>query len=179
MRHGNSSLTQGNQTEAVLEGLNEVAGPNESRSQTINNIATTANQLVFAYADRLTPEIVEVLRDSGDGFVTASFDATRTNRAPLVQTGVTNVANSATYSETFACVTSTDTGLANGSHDFKLLASSSQATNYIYWGELNKASSYTEADVENNNATQPGKVSSNTMSSRSMRSRTVMAIESS
>ena len=171
MRHGNSSLTQGNQTELVLEGLNEegsATSPNESRSQTINNIPTTANQLVFAYADRLGA-VAEVLRDSGDGFVTASFDATRTNRVPLEQTGVTNVVNSAGYSETFACVTSTDTDLANGSHDFKLLASSSQATNYIYWGELNKASGYTEADVETNfNAAQPGKVASSTMSSRSM-----------
>ncbi|KKK87419.1 hypothetical protein LCGC14_2753430 [marine sediment metagenome] len=85
--------------------------------------------------------------------ITASFNATRTTVAPLVQTLVTNVANSAGYSETFACITSTDTGLANGTNDFQLLTSST-AQNYIHYGGDTKASGYTEADVES--LTDPG-----------------------
>ncbi|MEE9598020.1 MAG: hypothetical protein V3V96_14700 [Acidiferrobacterales bacterium] len=166
MRYGNSALTQGNQTEASLEALTEVAGPNESRSQTINNIATTANYLVFGYADRLS-DVAQVQMNSGDGYVTAAFAAAATTLAPDVQSGVASVDNSAGYSETFACITSLITGLADGVNDFKLLTTST-AINYLYWGELNKASGYTEADVEDNIATQPGKVASNSISSRSM-----------
>ena len=166
MRYGNSSLGQGSQTEASLEALTEVAGPSESRSQTINNISTTASRLVFGYADRLS-DVQQVRRDSGFGAVTASFNSTRTTVTPTIQSGVTNVTNSAGFSETFACITATDTGLANGTNDFTLMTTSS-AQNYIYWGELAKASSYTESDVESNVATQPGQVASNSMSSRSM-----------
>lgn len=166
MRYGNSAQSIGNQTEATLEALTEVAGPSESRSQTINNISTTANYLVFGYADRLS-DVAQVQRNSGYGAVTASFNSTATTLAPSIQTGVANVANSVAFSETFACITSRLTGLANGTNDFTLLTTST-AINYIYWGELNKASGYTEANVEDNIATQPGKVGSNSMSSRSM-----------
>jgi hypothetical protein len=148
MRYGNSALTQGNQTEASLEALTEVGGPNESRSQTINNIPTTANYLVFGYADRLS-DVAQVRRNSGNGYVTASFNSTRTTVAPLVQTGVANVANSAGYSETFACITSTDTGLADGSDDFQLLTSGT-AQNYLRGGGNTESvpGNYTEADIE-------------------------------
>lgn len=174
MRYGTNALTQGNQTEASIESLSEVGGPNESRSQTISNIAADAgNYLVFAYADRLS-DVQQVRRNhNGQGYVTASFDSTRTNVNPSVQTGITNVANSAGYSETFAAITSTDTDLTDGSDDFQLLTSST-AQNYIYWGELNKdagadgTNQYTESDVENNIASEPGRVASNSISSREM-----------
>jgi len=148
MRYGNSTLTQGNQTEASLEALTEVGGPNESRSQTISNIPTTANYLVFAHADRLS-SISQVRRDSGNGYVTASFNATRTTVAPSVQTGVTGVTNSAGYSESFECITSTDTGLANGTNDFQLLTSGT-AQNYLRGGGNTKSdpATYTESDIE-------------------------------
>lgn len=166
MRYGNSALTQGNQTEASLEALTEVSGPSESRTQTISNISTTANYLVFGYADRLS-DIQQIRRNhDGQGYITASFNATRTTVAPSVQTGVTSVDNSAGYSETFACITATDTGLADGSDDFQMI-SNTTAQNYLYWGELNKSSSYTESDVESNFATA-GRTASNTISSRSM-----------
>ncbi len=148
MRYGNSALTQGNQTEGSLEALTEVVGPNESRSQTISNIPTTANYLVFAYADRLS-DVAQVRRNAGDGYVTASFDATRTNVAPLVQSGVANVDNSAGYSETFACITSTDTGLANNTNDFQVLTTGT-AQNYIRGGGNTESTpgNYIEADIE-------------------------------
>lgn len=147
MRYGNSALTQGNQTEASLEALTEVAGPNESRSQTISNIPTTANYLVFGYADRLS-DVAQVRRNhDGLGYITASFNSTRTTVAPAVQTGVASVDNSAGYSETFACITATDTGLADNTDDFQLLTSGT-AQNYIRMGGITTASGYTEADVE-------------------------------
>jgi hypothetical protein len=154
MRYGNSALTEGNQTEASIEALSEVAGPNESRSQTISNIATTANQLVFSYADRLS-DIQQVRITDGGGYVTAAFNATATTVIPAAQTGITNVANSAAYSETFAAITSKLTGLADGANDFTLLTSST-AQNYLYTGKTTTTSGYTEADVEgltNKNAT--------------------------
>jgi len=172
MRYGNSTLTQGNQTEASLEALTEVSGPNESRNQTINNISTTANYLVFAYADRLS-DVQQVRRNSGFGMATASFNSTRTTVAPSVQTGVSNVDNSAGYSETFACITSTDTGLADGGDDFQLLTSTSPQ-NYIYWGELaldaggDGGNVYDQDNVKDNTASEPGQISSNSMSSRDM-----------
>jgi hypothetical protein len=104
--------------------------------------------------------------DTGWGFVTASFNATRTTLAPTIQE-VAACHNSLNFTEAMACLTSTDHGLANGSNDFQLLQSAT-VQNYLYWGELNKASGFTEADVEDNYATQPGKIASNTMSSRSM-----------
>ena len=168
MRYGTSGSTIGNQIEAIIENLTEVAGPSESRSQTISNIAgTTTNYTVFAYADRLS-DVSQVQLDSGFGYVTASFNSTATTLAPAIQTtGLTTVSNSAGFIEAFACTTSRLQGLANGTTDFKLLTSST-AQNYLYWGELNKAGTYTEANVEDNYATQPGKVASNTISSRSM-----------
>lgn len=148
MRYGNSALTQGNQTEASLEALTERSGPNESRSQTISNIATTANYLVFGYADRLS-DVAQVQMNSGDGYVTAAFAAAATTLAPLVQTGVASVDNSAGYSETFACITSLITGLADGANDFKLLTTST-AINYIRGGGNTEGTpgNYTEADIE-------------------------------
>ena len=168
MRYGTNASTQGNQTKASIEALSEVAGPSESRSQIIYNIATDAgNYLTFAYADRLS-DIAQVRRNKdGQGYVTASFNATRTTVAPTVQTGIASVVNSAGYSETFAAITSTDASMTDGSDDFQLLTSST-AQNYIYWGELNKSSGYTEADVEDNIASEPGRVASNSISSRSM-----------
>ena len=148
VRYGNSTLTQGNQTEASLEALTEVAGPNESRSQIILNLPTTANFLVFAYADRLS-DVAQVRRDSGNGYVTTSFNATRTTVAPTVQTAVTNVANSAGYSETFACITSTDTGLADGVNDLQITTSTT-AINYLRGGGNTESTpgNYTESDIE-------------------------------
>lgn len=147
MRHGNSTLTSGNQTEVSLEALTEVGGPNESRSQTVSNIPTTANYLVFAYADRLS-DVAQVRRNhDGLGYVTASFNPTRTSVAPSIQSGVASVDNSGGYSEAFACITSTDTGLADGSDDFQLMTSGT-AQNYIRAGGITKASGYTEADIE-------------------------------
>jgi hypothetical protein len=165
MRYGTSALTIGNQTQASLQALTEVAGPNESRSQTINNIPSSANYVVFAYATRLS-DVAQVQRDSGHGFVTASFAAAATTLAPTIQ-DVAAVANSAGFSETFACCTSRLGSLADGTSDFTL-STSGTAQNYLFWGELNKASGYTEADVEANYATQPGWVASNSISSRSM-----------
>jgi len=81
--------------------------------------------------------------------------------------GLTTVSNSAGFTEAFAAITARLADLTNGTNDFKLLTTST-AINYIYWGELNVASGYTEANVEDNTASQPGKVGSNSMSSRSM-----------
>lgn len=168
MRRGTNALGIGAQTDASVEALSEVSGPNESRDQTINNIPTDAGKyLTFAWANRLS-SVAQVQMDSGFGFVTASFAAAATTLAPTVQTsGLTAILNSLSFSEAFKAITSRLTDLTNGANDFKLLTTST-ALNYLYWGELNKASGYTEADVEGNYATQPGKVSSNSMSSRSM-----------
>lgn len=147
MRYGNSVLAQGNQTEGSLEALTEVAGPWESPPGTISNIPTTANYLVFAYADRITP-IAQIRRNhDGLGYVTASFDADRTVVAPDEQAGVANVENSAGYSETFACVTSTDTGLADNTDDFQLMTGGTPQ-NYIRMGGITKSGSYNESDIE-------------------------------
>ncbi len=81
--------------------------------------------------------------------------------------------NSASKDETFACVTATDTGLADNTDDFQMV-SSGTAQNYIYWGELNvdstadDAQTYSEANVEDNIASEPGRDASSSMSSRSM-----------
>jgi len=168
MRYGTNANGIGAQTEANVEALTEVSGPNESRSQTISNIPTgTAGHFVtFSYADTLS-DVAQVQRDSGFGYVTASFNSTATTLAPLVQTGITNVANSAGFSETFAAITARLADLTNGTNDFKLLTSST-AINYIYWGESTTSSGITEATIEANYATEPGKVGSNSMSSRSM-----------
>ena len=168
MRYGTNANGIGAQTEVNVEALSEVAGPNESRNQTISNIATdAANYLTFAYADRLS-QVAQVQMDSGFGYVTASFNSTATTVAPLYQiASLTTVENSATFVEAFEAVTSRLTDLTDGTNDFKLLTSST-AQNYLFWGELNKASGYTESDVESNTATQPGQVGSNSISSRSM-----------
>src|SRR3989338_5218544 len=70
MRYGTNANGIGAQTEANIEALTEVAGPSESRSQTVSNIATGASQyLTFSYADRLS-DVAQVQRDSGFGYVT-------------------------------------------------------------------------------------------------------------
>lgn len=168
MRYGTNALSQGNQTEVSIEALIEVAGPDETRSQTVSNIATDAGKyLVFAWASRLS-SVAQVQMSSGFGYVTASFAAAATTLAPDIQTtGLTTITNSAGFIEAFKAVTSRLTDLTNGTNDFQVLTSST-AQNYLYWGELAKASGYTETDVEGNYATQPGKVASNSMSSRSM-----------
>ena len=169
MRYGTNANGIGAQTEVNVEALTEVAGPNESRSQTISNIptGTAGHFLTFSHGERLS-SIAQVQRDSGFGYVTASFNSTATTLAPLVQTvNLTTVTNSAGYVEAFEAITARLADLTNGTNDFKLLTTST-AINYIYWGELAKASGYTEADVEDNTATQPGKVGSNSMSNRSM-----------
>ena len=169
MRYGTNANGIGAQIEANIEALTEVAGPDETRSQTISNIptGTAGHYLTFSYADTLS-DVAQVQRDSGFGYVTASFNSTATTLAPTVQTsGLTTVTNSAGFVEAFAAITARLADLTNGTNDFKLLTTST-AINYIYWGELNVASGYTEANVENNTASQPGKVGSNSMSSRSM-----------
>lgn len=170
MRYGTNSLTQGGQTEASLEALTEVAGPNESRNQTIFNIPNDpANYVTFAYATRLTAiaDIEQIRVNSGLGWVTAAFAAAATTLKPDLQAAVANVDNSASFVENFDCVTSLIAGLANGTNDFQILTTPT-ASNYMFWGELAKASGYTEADVEDNIASEPGQVVSNDMSSREM-----------
>jgi len=169
MRYGTNANGIGAQTEANVEALTEVAGPDETRSQTISDIptGTAGHYLTFSYADTLS-DVAQVQRDSGFGYVTCSFNLTATTLAPTVQTlGLTTVSNSAGFTEAFAAITARLADLTNGTNDFKLLTTST-AINYIYWGELNVASGYTEANVEDNTASQPGKVGSNSMSSRSM-----------
>ena len=169
MRYGTNANGIGAQTEANIESLTEVAGPSESRDQTISNIptGTAGHFLTFSHASRLS-SVAQVQRDSGFGFVTASFNSTATTVAPSVQTsGLTTVTNSAGYVEAFEAITARLADLTNGTNDFKLLTSST-AINYIYWGESTVASGLTESDIEGNYATQPGKVGSNSMSSRSM-----------
>lgn len=146
MRRGNSVLGQGAQTEASLESLGEVSGPNESRTQTINNVPATAQHLVFAYADRLS-DIQQVQIDVGYGFITAAFNTDSTVVAPTVQSGITNVNNSLGFSETFACVTSKIVGLANGTRDFKLVGDTT-AVNYIFYGGSTTSTGWSEAQVE-------------------------------
>jgi len=169
MRYGTNANGIGAQTEANVEALTEVAGPDETRSQTISDIptGTAGHYLTFSYADTLS-DVAQVQRDSGFGYVTCSFNLTATTLAPTVKTlGLTTVSNSAGFTEAFAAITARLADLTNGTNDFKLLTTST-AINYIYWGELNVASGYTEANVEDNTASQPGKVGSNSMSSRSM-----------
>lgn len=98
MRYGTNANGIGAQTEGNVEALTEVGGPNESRNQTINNIATDAgNELTFAYADRLS-NVAQVQMNSGFGYVTASFNSTATTLAPAIQTsGLTTVENSAGF----------------------------------------------------------------------------------
>lgn len=169
MRYGANNLAQGNQDTASLEALAEVSGPNESRSQTIHNIANDGNYVTFAYATRLTAvsDIEQIRINTGLGYVTAAFAAAATTLKPDLQTAVADVDNSAGYSENVDCVTSLIAGLADGSNDFQL-SGTSAASNYIFWGELNKASGYTEADVEDNIADEPGQVVSNLIDAREM-----------
>lgn len=148
LRYGNSTLTVGNQTEASLEALTERSGPDEgTNNETISNIATTANYLVFAWPARKT-DIAQVRRDSGNGYVTACFAAAATDMVD-VQSGIANVDNSAGFSETFDCCTSKETGLADGSNDFRIYTSAT-AQNYIRGGGNTESTpgNYTEADIE-------------------------------
>lgn len=173
MRYGVNTNTQGNQTEANIEALTEVSGPTESRTQNINNISGTgSDHVTFSHAARLS-SIAQVRVNTGLGFVTASFNATRTTVTPTVQTAnITTITNSASYVEAFECITSTDTGVADGSNDFDM-QSGSTAQNYIFWGELavdsgaDDAQVYTEVNVEGNIASG-GQTASSSMSSRSM-----------
>ena len=150
MRYGTNTTVPGSQSDATVEALTEVSGPNESRSQTISNISNAPTHYVtFAYADRLS-DVQQVRINTGDGYVTASFNSTRTTVAPTIQTsGLTTVENSAGFEEAFACVTSTDTGLADGSNDFQVLTSST-AQNYIRIGGNTESTpgNYTESDIE-------------------------------
>lgn len=175
MRFGTNSNGIGAQIDGNVENLSEVGGPNESRSQTINNISTgtVGHFLTFSHANRLS-SVAQVQMNSGFGFATASFNSTATTLAPTVQTsGLTAIDNSVTFNEAFKAITSRLADLPNNTNDFKLLTSSS-AQNYIYWGELNVDATadagnvYTQSNVKDNVATQPGQVSSNSMSSRSM-----------
>lgn len=149
VRYGNSTLTQGNQTEASLEALTERSGPDESRIGIFSNIPTTSDYLVFAYPDRLS-DVVQVRRASGGlSYVTAAFNTDRTVATATIQSGVADVTNSAGYTEDFACITSKDTGLADGANDFQLTASSTPQ-NYIRGGGNTESTpgSYTESDIE-------------------------------
>lgn len=170
MRYGNN--VSATPSETIVEGLTEVSGPNESRSQTFSNLSAT-DYLYFAYANALS-NITQVRINTGYGYVTASFNSTRSSVAPtIVTSGLTTVENSAGFIEAFKAIVSTDTGLGDGSNDFQTLTSST-AQNYIYWGELNVdavadgTNQYTQANVKDNVATEPGQVASNTISSRSM-----------
>lgn len=152
MRYGNSTLTQGNQTEASLEALTEVGTattPNENRTQTISNIPATANYLVFAWAHRLGGNVDQVRMNSGNGYVTAAFGNANTDVETKVQDSVADVDNSAGFSESFDCITSLITGLADGSNDFQLLEHTT-AQNYIRGGGNTEGTpgNYTEADIE-------------------------------
>lgn len=167
-RYGTNANGQGAQTEINVEALTEASGPSESSSLNISNLPTDAgNYVTIARATRLG-DIEQVQMNSGDGYVSASFAAAATTLEPDRQTAnLATITNTAGFVEAFEAMTSRLTDLTNGSNDFRL-STSQTALNYLYWGELNKASSYTEADVEDNIATQPGKVASNSISSRSM-----------
>ncbi len=133
MRYGNSANAQDAQTTLIVEGLTEVAGPTESRSQYIYN-ATAANYMCFAYGDALSNVAqVRVQVDGSGGYITASFDdGNRALVAPDVQSGIADVDNSAKFREDFAAITSTDTGWGAGT-DWRLMTSST-AINHIEWG---------------------------------------------
>jgi hypothetical protein len=82
---------------------------------------------------------------------------------PFTSPETVSITNSAGLTENYKVFASTLTELGNSTLS---LSTSSTTINYLYWGELNKASGYTESDVENNYASQPGKIVSNSISSR-------------
>lgn len=174
IRYDTNANGQGALTDANCEAMAEVAGPSENLNQTVSNLPTDAgNSLHFAYPARLST-IKQVQMDEGFGFASASFAAGATTLLPDVQTvNLTDVDNSAGFGEAFEAITSRLTDLTDGSRDFKT-STGTTAVNYIFWGEVavdsgaDDAQVYTEANVEDNTATEPGQVASNSISSRSM-----------
>lgn len=134
-------------TEADIEGLaGSELGTGKTISKSINSGAS--QYIVVAY-----PKSYGTLSVFLFNSVECNMSAPET----------VSVTNSAGYTEDFYVYASTLDNLGN--HTF---ATNGTLTNWLYWGELAKASSYTESDVESNYATQPGKVASNSISSRSM-----------
>lgn len=163
MRYGTNANGIGSQTDGNVEALSEVAGPNESLSQTISNIpaGSAGDHVTFAYADRLS-DVAQVRINTGNGYITASFNSTATTLAPSIQTsGLTAVQNSAGFEEAFTAITSRLTDLANGSNDFQLLTSSA-AQNYIFMGGNTESTpgNYIESDIETG-LTDPYQVATN------------------
>lgn len=145
-----ASTTGASFTEANVEALTSTISPSYTASRSIN--AGALNYVVWAYPSRYTS-----IHATGAIFnsITMPFTAPET----------VSITNSAGLTENYKVFASTLTALGNSTLQ---LSTSSTTINYLYWGELNKASGYTEADVEGNYASQPGRVASNSISSRSM-----------
>jgi hypothetical protein len=144
------STTGSGFSEANVEALSSIISSSYTTSRSIN--AGASNYVVWAYASRYTS-----IHATGAIFNSVTM--------PFTAPEIVSVTNSAGVTENYKVFASTLTALGNSTLQ---LSTSSTTIDYIYWGELNKASGYTESDVENNYATQPGKVVSNTISSRSM-----------
>jgi hypothetical protein len=150
-------------TEADVEGLAAHAGLCSSGNLSHAVTAGAGEYIVLAYPADYT----------GMSYGT-DYDATGVSSFLL--NGVTismardntilDVTNSAGYAEHYVVYMSTVAALGGS---FTFVANTTANTcNYVYWGELDKESAYTEADVENNHATQPGHVATNSISARSM-----------
>jgi hypothetical protein len=137
-------------TESDIESMTSSLSSSYTTSRALN--ATSGNYLVIAYPARYT------------SLSTAGF-IFNTVRCPFQAVVTTSTTNTAGYTESYKVYASTNHSLSSSTLQ---LSTSDTTIDWLYWGELNKASGYTEADVEDNFATQPGKVSSNTISSRSM-----------
>lgn len=153
--------------DADIDGMaaaNEIISSTTARTFTLT--IGVANYLCFSHRTGDTA-VAQVRCGTGNDVITVAMnknDATAVT--PLKETVSHSNANGKV--ENFYVYASKLQNLSSLlSTSFTTLASSTPQ-NYLYWGELNKASGYTESDVENNYATQPGKLASNTMSSRSM-----------
>lgn len=131
-------------------------------------VAGAGEYMVYAHPDRNG-----TIAQFQLGGITAAFNpADATAMTPAYETVA--ITNRAGYKENYKIYASK---LANLSAFSSSLVSTSSSTklNWLFWGELNIDSgdadgtaTYTEANVEDNVATQPGKVASNSISSRSM-----------
>jgi len=150
-------------TEANVEGLATHVGLCSSGNLSHAVTAGAGEYIVLAYPTDYTA-------------MTPGVDYDATGVSSFLLNGVTvgmardnatlSITNSAGFTENYDVYVSTVAALGGS---FTFVANTTANTcNYVYWGELDKETAYTEADVENNHATQPGHVATNSISARSM-----------
>jgi hypothetical protein len=150
-------------TEGDIEGLTTHKDLCTSGNLSHSVTAAAGEYIVLAYPTDYTA-------------MTPGVDYDATGASSFLLNGVTvgmardnaalEITNSAGYVENYDVYVSTVAALGG---PFTFVAGTTPNTcNYVYWGELDKAGTYTEADVEDNAASQPGKVATNSISARSM-----------